>query len=160
MSGKHYSIKNYKLDESVGFLIKLASTSFERALAAEIRKKCPEATVAQWKILMLIGNKRCHTAAGLAEALECDMGSVTRTLDRLEAKGLVKRERSRTDKRLVHLSLTPEGMEVMPHLPEAAIEAMNEVLADFTMEEVEQLKDFLRRIIRNGQFAIAEVMAL
>ncbi|MCC6503807.1 MAG: MarR family transcriptional regulator, partial [Deltaproteobacteria bacterium] len=82
MTVMHYSMKNYKLDESVGFLIKRASTTFERGIAAELKKKCPEATVAQWKIVMLIGNKKCRTAASLAEALECDMGSVTRTLDR------------------------------------------------------------------------------
>lgn len=154
---KHYSLKNYEMDESIGFLIKLASTSMERALAAELKKRCPEATVAQWKIIMLIGNNRCDTAAGLAEALECDMGSVTRTLDRLEAKGLVKRERSRTDKRLVHLSLTAEGSELLPNLPEVSINAMNEVLKDFTMEEVGQLKEFLRRIIRNGQLVFDEI---
>lgn len=156
---KHYSLKNYEMDESIGFLIKLASVSMERALAAELKKKCPEATVAQWKIIMLIGNNRCDTAAGLAEALECDVSSITRTLDRLEAKGLVKRERSKTDKRLVHLSLTAEGLELLPHLPEISVNAMNEVLKDFTGEEVEQLKDFLRRIINNGH-AFGEIQEI
>jgi DNA-binding MarR family transcriptional regulator len=151
MAARHYSMKNYRLGDSVGFLIKWASTAFERGVAAELKKKCPEATVAQWKIVMLIGNRKCRTAASLAEALECDMGSVTRTLDRLEAKGLVKRERSTVDKRLVNLSLTPEGEDILPGLPEVAIDAMNEILKDFTREEVGQFKDFLRRIVRNDQ---------
>lgn len=63
----------------------------------------------------------------------------------------MKRERSTVDKRLVYLSLTPEGEDILPGLPEVAIDAMNEILKDFTREEVGQFKDFLRRIIRNDQ---------
>ena len=138
------------MDESVGFLISLAFLRFERALASELRKKCPEATPAQWKILMLVGDGRCRTAAELADMLNCDMGSITRTLDRMEAKRLVKRVRSKVDRRLVNLSLTDEGMEIFPHLPEVSISVMNELLKNFSRTDVEQLKLYLSRIVSNG----------
>ena len=149
-SGTHYTLENYKMDESVGFLISLAFLRVERALASELKKKCPEATPAQWKILMLLGNGRCKTAAELADMLDCDMGSITRTLDRLEAKRLVKRVRSKVDRRLVNLSLTDEGMEIFPHLPEVSISVMNELLKNFSRTDVEQLKLYLSRIVSNG----------
>ncbi len=135
------------MDESVGFLISLAFLKFERSLASELRKKCPEATPAQWKILMLIGDGRCRTAAELADMLDCDMGSVTRTLDRLEAKRLVKRVRSKVDRRFINLSLTDEGMKIFPYLPEVSISVMNELLEKFSSEDVKRLKLYLRRII-------------
>jgi len=150
MKATHYTLENYKMDESVGFLISLAFLRFERALALELRKKCPEATPAQWKILMLVGNGRCKTAAELADMLDCDMGSITRTLDRLEDKRLVKRIRSKVDRRLVNLSLTDEGMEIFPHLPEVSINVMNELLKNFSRTDVKQLKLYLRRIMGNG----------
>lgn len=139
------------MDESVGFLISLAFSSFERALAAELKKKCPEATPAQWKILMLVGNGRCKTAAELADFLDLDTASITRTLDRLETKRLVKRVRSKVDRRLVNLSLTDEGKEIFPHLPEVSISLMNELLKDFSRTDVERFKLYLRRIIWNGE---------
>lgn len=139
------------MDESVGFLISLALSSFERALASELKKKCPEATPAQWKILMLLGNGKCKTAAELADALDCDTASITRTLDRLEAKHLVKRIRSKVDRRLINLSLTDEGLKILPHLPEVSISLMNELLKDFSRTDVERLKLYLRRIIWNGE---------
>ncbi len=146
----HYTLENYKMDESVGFLISLAVLRFERALTSELKKKCPEATPAQWKILMLVGNGRCRTAAELADMLDCDMGSITRTLDRLEAKHLVKRARSKVDRRLVNLSLTEEGATIFPHLPEVSISVMNELLKNFSRTDVKQLKLYLRRIISSG----------
>lgn len=150
MKATHYTLENYKMDESVGFLISLVFLRFERALALELREKCPEATPAQWKILMLVGNGRCKTAAELADMLDCDMGSITRTLDRLEDKRLVKRIRSKVDRRLVNLSLTDEGMEIFPHLPEVSISVMNELLKNFSRTDVKQLKLYLRRIMGNG----------
>ncbi len=99
---------------------------------------------------MLIGNGRCKTAAELADMLDCDMGSITRTLDRLEDKRLVKRIRSKVDRRLVNLSLTDEGMEIFPHLPEVSINVMNELLKNFSRTDVKQLKLYLRRIMGNG----------
>lgn len=151
MKTAHYTLENYEMDESVGFLISLAFSSFERALASELRKKCPEATPAQWKILMLLGNGKCKTAAELADVLECDTASIKRTLDRLEAKRLVKRVRSKVDKRLMILSLTDEGREIFPHLPEVSISLMNELLKDFSKAEVERFKLYLRRIIWHGE---------
>lgn len=147
MKATHYTLGKYKMDESVGFLISLAFLKFERSLASELRKKCPEATPAQWKILMLIGDGRCRTAAELADMLDCDMGSVTRTLDRLEAKRLVKRVRSKVDRRFINLSLTDEGMKIFPYLPEVSISVMNELLEKFSSEDVKRLKLYLRRII-------------
>lgn len=144
---KHYSLKNYRMDESVGFLLKQASIKVERMLSSELDKKCPEATTSQWVILMLLGNKKCGTAAELSAAMNCDMGSVTRTLDRLEAKGLVERKRSTSDRRIVNLSLTRQGKELVPRLPEASVEMLNKLLKDFTKEEVGQLKTLLRRLI-------------
>ncbi|MBI5492648.1 MAG: MarR family transcriptional regulator [Deltaproteobacteria bacterium] len=145
---RHYSLENYRLDESVGFLLQQASNTVDRMLTEGLKKKCPDSTAAQWKILMLIGNRKCGNAAELSAVINCDMGSVSRMLDRLEAKRLVKRTRSTSDRRQIDLSLTGAGAELFPRLPEVSVDMMNELLKDFTEKEVGQFKLFLRRIIR------------
>ncbi len=145
---RHYSLKNYRLDDSVGFLLQQASNTIDRMLTEGLKKKCPDSTAAQWKILMLIGNRKCRTAAELSAVINSDMGSISRMIDRLEAKGLVKRTRSTSDRRRIDLSLTSIGAELSPRLPEASVDMMNELLKDFTEKEVGQFKLFLRRIIR------------
>ena len=49
------------------------------------------------------------TVAALARLCQLDAGGMTRLLDRLETKGLVRRERSQEDRRVVNLELTDEG---------------------------------------------------
>ena len=45
----------------------------------------------------------------LAEALACDASNVTGLVDRLEARGLVRRQPSAGDRRVKVLELTPAG---------------------------------------------------
>lgn len=144
---KLFSLDDYRMNESAGFLLCMASNAIDRKLAEEVKKKCPGLTAAQWKILMLIGNDKCKNAAELAGVMNCDMASITRLLDRLEAKGLVQRRRSTVDRRLVDISLTDRGQELVPRLPEAPVEMMKRMFRDFSKEEIDQLNRFLRRII-------------
>ncbi len=150
MKTRHYTTDDYSMDESVGFLLKQAGNAVEKRLTVELRKKCPEATAPQWATLMLIGNKRCATVAELSAVMNCDMGATTRMIDRLEAKGLILRRRSTGDRRVVLLSLTDAGLRLLPRLPAAPVNMLNDLLGDFTKKEVSQLKRFLARIIAAG----------
>ncbi len=59
----------------------------------------------------------------------------------------MQRRRSTVDRRLIDISMTDRGNELVPLLPEALVEMMNRVFRDFTKEEIDQLNRFLRRII-------------
>jgi len=138
------------MGESVGFLLKQAGNVIEKRLTSELKKKCPEATAPQWAILMLLGNKKCKTAAELLAVMNRDMGATTRMIDRLEVKGLILRRRSINDRRVVNLSLTDAGLRLLPRLPTASVNMLNGLLKGFTKKEVSQLKRFLARIIAVG----------
>ena len=49
------------------------------------------------------------SASDLCKGISYDAGAMTRMLDRLEGKGLIRRNRSAQDRRLMHLELTEEG---------------------------------------------------
>lgn len=53
------------------------------------------------------------TMSELAGEVSLTTGGVTRLADRLEKDGLVQRAACPTDRRVVHLGLTPEGQEVL-----------------------------------------------
>lgn len=71
---------------------------------------------------------------------------MTRMLDRLEAKGLLRRVRSKTDRRVVELELTDEGRALAPSLSLPIVNVLNEALQDFSKEEVATLSLLLRRV--------------
>lgn len=108
-------------------------------------------THAQWTPLFLIHKGQANTLAALARDLQVDAGALTRTLDRLEAKGLCRRERSADDRRVVNLALTPDGEEAMAPVPGVLCEVSNGLLDGFSREEWETLMGLLRRMVVNAE---------
>jgi DNA-binding MarR family transcriptional regulator len=107
-------------------------------------------TYVQWLPLYKLVMAESNTVAGLSRDLSIDPASLTRALDRLQAKGLIKRERSTTDRRVVHLTLTDAGQEVARHVPAVLADVLNRHLCGFTEAEWQQMLDFLGRMLHNG----------
>ena len=106
-------------------------------------------TGAQLPILMSLAHGRAKTAADLCRCSGHDTGSMTRMLDRLEEKGLICRERSTTDRRVVELHTTPAGQELLGQVVPLVVNALNQSLQGFSAEEFELAKSLLRRMIGN-----------
>lgn len=75
---------------------------------------------------------------------------MTRMIDRLEAKGFIRRVRSAEDRRAVNLELTAEGKAVFPKLRVSVVGVLNRLLRGFTKSEARQLEGFLQRILANA----------
>src|SRR5215475_9139485 len=71
-----------------------------------------ELTGMQWEPVLMLWLKRADTVAGLARISQVGFASMSRMLDRLEEKELLRRERSANDRRVVHLHLTPKGKKI------------------------------------------------
>ena len=108
-------------------------------------------TYPQWVPLHKLHMGQATTVAELARECELDTGAMTRLLDRLEAKGLCRRVRSVSDRRVVNIELTDEGRAAAKQVPHLLCRVQNEHLAGFKEEEWEQLKSYLRRILDNAQ---------
>ena len=85
----------------------------------------------------------------IAERMVEQTPGITRLIDRIEAKGLVRRERCPEDRRLVRCHITPHGLELLATL-DGPIEAIDkEGLEMLSHAEQRQLVDLLERIIHN-----------
>lgn len=68
---------------------------------------------------------------------------LTRLLDRLEARGLIRRSRSTIDRRVVLASITNEGHQLLAELDEPIRRATKEALAHMERERLELLRELL-----------------
>jgi DNA-binding MarR family transcriptional regulator len=82
----------------------------------------------------------------LSEILGHDPGALTRVIDGLERQGLVSRTRSLTDRRVVAIVLTPEGLAEVEIALHQVIRMLNQVLEPFTRDEVATLVSLLQRV--------------
>jgi DNA-binding MarR family transcriptional regulator len=144
-----YRGETYDIDESVGRMIHILVNSLNRRVDAQMQVH--DLTAMQWKPLLMLRLGQADTAAGLARLNCSDNGAMTRMLDRLEAKGLLQRVRSKQDRRIVHLALTKEGERVSDLIPYGLSAVLNEHLQGFSMAEYKQLQALLRRMIANGE---------
>jgi DNA-binding MarR family transcriptional regulator len=144
-----YSGATYVPSESLGWLLRRVVGSMSRAVSSRIEGQ--DLTQAQWGPLFMIHTCRCQTAAALARELNIDTGSMTRTLDRLEDKGFLRRERSTDDRRVVNLVLTDAGKEVVADIPYVISDVLNDHLEGFTRAEHDQLFSLLSRVLKNGE---------
>lgn len=135
--------------DSVGYMMRKVMSSIRTQADAQL--SAHDLTYAQWLPVFKISLCSTTTVASLARDLETDPAAMTRALDRLEAKGLVTRERSTTDRRVVQLALTAEGRRIAALVPPVLADVLNGHLSDFTHDEWQLLLRMLRRMLANGE---------
>lgn len=144
-----YCAEDYRPEESIGYLMRQILSTVAQEVERQLAHT--ELTNAQWIPLFKLSIGQASTAAELARECRLDAGAMTRTLDRLEAKGLCQRERSAADRRVVTITLTDSGQEAAQEIPKVLSRVQNAHLAGFTQEEFETLKGYLRRILNNAK---------
>jgi DNA-binding MarR family transcriptional regulator len=105
-------------------------------------------SAAQYVVLKSLANG-VDSASGLCKGVSYDPGAMTRMIDRLEKKGLVRRVRCPDDRRVVKLQLSDEGKTVYPKLVATAEEVASRRLKGFSKAEVSQLESYLQRMLAN-----------
>jgi DNA-binding MarR family transcriptional regulator len=153
--GDIYDNATYQPCRSIGSLLSRVRVEMLAALDDELgadkRLAGLEMSAAQYIIVAnLAGPEGPKSAADLCKGISYDAGAMTRMLDRLEGKGLIRRRRSAQDRRLVHLELTDEGRAAYPRMREIAMTVTNRFLRGFSKAEARQLESFLGRMLENA----------
>jgi DNA-binding MarR family transcriptional regulator len=144
-----YRGDDFKADESIGYLLRTLRIHMDRAIDDEMAAY--DLTGVQWRPLLAIHLGMGDTAAELARTGFVDTGAMTRMLDRLEAKGLVRRSPCPNDARVMRLALTAEGERLCRQIPYGLSRVLNSLLRGFTAAEVETLKSLVRRMLANAE---------
>jgi len=97
-------------------------------------------------ILVLKGADEPLPLSRLARYLVQEAQSVTSLVDRLEARGLVKRVPDNRDRRVIHVELTPEGDVVFDQLFPAALKACREAFSGLSGRELHELSQLSAKV--------------
>lgn len=83
----------------------------------------------------------------LAEALAVHQSSISILLARLEQRGLVRRVRSRSDRRVVHVELTRRGASMAADAPDAAQGRLLHALSTMAARELRQIRRAVEQLV-------------
>ena len=135
------------LSRNFGFILhdvaRLLRTTFDR------RVKALGFTRSQWWVLNHLFRNDGITQSELADLLEIEKASLGRLLDRLEAKGWVRREDHANDRRAKRVMLTAEVEPAIKAMRAAAAELRRDALAGLTDGQKEQFVDTLLAVKAN-----------
>lgn len=110
-------------------------------------------TMQQYNVLRILRGVYPHPLPTLeiGERLIERMPGITRLLDRLEEKGLVRRERCSDDRRLVHCWITEPGLDLLAAMDPVTDRADDEVVQELDSAELELFIEMLDRVRRGSQ---------
>lgn len=106
-------------------------------------------TAPQLIVLASVANREADSASQLCKSISYDPGAMTRMIDRLEQKGLVRRVPRPDDRRAMTLEMTAAGRALFPKLLEAKETVQTRFLRGFGNDEVAMLEKLLNRLLDN-----------
>lgn len=130
--------------DRVRYLILGAQREGSRMMAASLRET--GLTPAQAEVLEVVKEHGPLTLAELGKLLICETGSPSRLVDTLVQRGYICRERGSQDRRVVTLTLTDSGTEVVDHA--VTIGGLRDhIAAHLTSRETHLLTALLQKLL-------------
>lgn len=104
-------------------------------------------TVSEWRVLASLSGSEPMSIGQLAQITTMKQPTVTRVLDRMQAKELVERLPNDGDRRVTLVRITPAGTRLVSKLIPLARQHEQRVLEPFGQQRAEDLKAMLRRLV-------------
>jgi len=132
--------------ENIGLLLALASA---RGVAAASKALAPaELNARSYSLLEQIVLADGPSQRDLADALRLDPSQIVALVDQLEDRGFAERRPAPTDRRLKAVVVTDQGRRFYAQVRADVERSLDDVLADLSRDEREQLRSLLHRIAR------------
>ncbi len=133
------------IDDYLAYLLAQAS----QAVSSTFRSCLAEADVSviEWRVLSTLSDHPQISVGRLSAIVLCKQPTLSKAIDRMEAKGWVTRSLGRKDRRVIAVAIDKPGMEITRGLLVKARELEELELDGFNKEEVRNLKKILRDLI-------------
>jgi DNA-binding MarR family transcriptional regulator len=131
----------------MGYRIKLLSQLLARRFQERLEPF--GLTIFHWIVLCCLWEEDGLAISSIADKLQQVGGTLTGVLDRMESRGLVRRERDQNDRRVWRIWLTNAGRELEGTLPPIAIELREQAMQGVEIADRERFSQLLDQAIAN-----------
>ena len=121
-----------------------ASRALVAVAARSLDQLEEDVTLVQYRVLVELAARGPQFVADLADILGVTPSTATRMCDRLLTKGLITRKRSTSDRRLVKVSLTQSGRNLISQVTQKRREELSEILSRISPLDREPVLSALR----------------
>lgn len=125
--------------------------NFQREITAQATTRSDLASLRVLRVMSYSGLRR---PAELARETGLSRSQISKALARLEADGLIARERDEDDGRGVRINITPDGLDAVRAIYDIGDRFFAEVVKDWLPQEVTLLTTLLGRFVRDARDAV------
>ena len=111
-------------------------------------------------ILERLGRKGARPVNGLGRQVGLTSGSMTVAVQRLRRRHLVETRRDLEDKRVVWVSIMPEGEDLVSRFSQVRGEVLSRVFVKWSARERSILTNLLKRVRKDAEQGVPEVVAV
>lgn len=105
----------------------------------------------QWIALYYLKTKGKISQRDLSNLMYVKDSSIGRLIDRLEREGLVERERNDSDRRVILITLTKKGEQLISDLMHIGVEFNDDLISGIEEEDILVFEKVLEKMIFNVQ---------
>jgi DNA-binding MarR family transcriptional regulator len=133
------------VEDYLAYLLARASHRISAEFHAEVAA-CG-LSVLEWRVLASLSSGNSLSVGELSDTVLAQQPTLTKLLGRMEQQGLVQRRTGTRDRRQTAVTLTAQGLRVVMPLLGRARAHEARVLAEIGVEQGQQLKLLLRRLV-------------
>jgi MarR family transcriptional regulator, 2-MHQ and catechol-resistance regulon repressor len=103
-------------------------------------------SITEFSVLEVLFYQGKQTIQQIGNRILISSGSMTYVIDKLEQKGIIKRNDCREDRRVIHITLTAEGMEMLENIMPKYQDMVDSIFGDLTDDESQLLVNLLKKV--------------
>ncbi|MDY0122152.1 MAG: MarR family transcriptional regulator [Sulfurimonas sp.] len=138
---------NFNMDQSLGFLLNKTALLSKAAFHQKLKEF--DISPEQWALIFRVVQKNGLTQKELSDSTYKDQANITRSVYRLEHKGILQRVRNAKDKRIINIFPTPLAEEIVQKVIPLSSEHNKKLAKGLSKEEHQLLLDLLHKVEHN-----------
>ena len=137
------------LNKQVGVFLNLVHCQFKQFLGSIFQKHGFNLTPEQYLVMDTLWDEGILSQQKIADILIKDKNSVTKLIDALEKKGLVKRVPDTLDRRQNNIHLTEQALLLKDDVTSIAIETTNAIIRNIPIDQIVTFVKVLNKMSEN-----------
>ena len=137
----------FDMNLSLGFILNRTSIQSKALFTQRIKQF--DISPEQWSLVFRTVESKGLTQKELSDSTYKDQANITRSIDRLEKKSLLKRVPNHNDRRIINIFPTEDAIHLVDTIIPISSEFNSFLTKDFSEEEKQQLIKLLNKVYEN-----------
>ena len=137
------------LIKEIAVNVNILNSRIKKCFFDKLQENGINITPEQYLVLDILWEKQSLSQQNIADIIQKDKNSVTKIIDSLEKKNLVRRVTDKNDRRINKIELTDEAFALEKITTEVAINFMNDVVKDIDTKDLDTFVNVMRQLKNN-----------